>query len=592
MRDAEICATRAAKVRWMQSASIWLNAIVAGKRFSNAPQARAVSYPSLAWLVTAGAAAAVISSSPFTKCASAAQSPITLQSLLHEMVDRDAQARWPSPEYRCKEFTSYDRRSVSPDKPGWFANVDQGNYLRVEENQGRKEWAMMDADGPGAIVCFFKATTDPTANVRIYLDRNATPVINENLRYFLGGGAETEQEKHFREPRVPPFPADGEHFLGGFGTIKPPLAGVQSLGCDLYLPIPYARHCKVTYDKPGRCYYRINYRTYPPSTSVETFSLAGLKEAAPVIDQISHTLLNPADTAAGLDPTGAVSNSLKPGASMVATLAGPAAIRSLSIRLHAGNMPQALRSTVLSITFDGEQTVWCPAGDFFSTGIGIHPYHDWAFSVENDGTMHCLWVMPFKKKCTIQLTNLGTEPIDATLGYIGRSSWTWDDRSMYFHGSWRQQYSIATRASDGTRDWNYIQAAGRGVCVGDTLVMHNSASAWWGEGDEKIYVDGDSRGGRESIFFESPFAAHTQVEGDYQTGYSTLARLRSLDAIPFSTGLKFDMEIWHWKATTVAYAATTYWYGRPGASSNRMPDETEAARPILEDATLAKQSGN
>jgi hypothetical protein len=56
--------------------------------------------------------------------------------------------------------------------------------------------------------------------------------------------------------------------------------------------------------------------------------------------------------------------------------------------------------------------------------------------------------------------------------------------------------------------------------------------------------------------------------------------------------LKFDMEIWHWKATTVAYAATTYWYGRPGAASNRMPDETEAARPILEDAKLAKQSGN
>jgi hypothetical protein len=41
---------------------------------------------------------------------------------------------------------------------------------------------------------------------------------------------------------VPAFAADEGHFLGGFGTIKPPLAGVQSLGCNLYLPIPYAKH--------------------------------------------------------------------------------------------------------------------------------------------------------------------------------------------------------------------------------------------------------------------------------------------------------------------------------------------------------------
>jgi hypothetical protein len=56
---------------------------------------------------------------------------------------------------------------------------------------------MMDADGPGAIVCFFKATTDPNATVRIYLDRGKTPVIEENLRHLLGGGAETDQKSAF-----------------------------------------------------------------------------------------------------------------------------------------------------------------------------------------------------------------------------------------------------------------------------------------------------------------------------------------------------------------------------------------------------------
>ncbi len=100
----------------------------------------------------------------------AAENSVSLESLLMGMVDRDALARWPNPAYNSKEFSSYDRRSVSPDKPGWFANWDQGNYLRMENNQGRTEYVMMDADGSGAIVCFFKASTDPAATVRIYLD--------------------------------------------------------------------------------------------------------------------------------------------------------------------------------------------------------------------------------------------------------------------------------------------------------------------------------------------------------------------------------------------------------------------------------------
>jgi hypothetical protein len=69
-------------------------------------------------------------------------------------------------------------------------------------------------------------------------------------------------------------------------------------------------------------------------------------------------------------------------------------------------------------------------------------------------------------------------------------------------------------------------------------------------------------------------------------GYSAITRVRGLDAIPFSSRLKFDMEIWHWKATTMAYAATTYWYAMPGATCNRGPEEKEASRPILEDTQL------
>ena len=44
---------------------------------------------------------------------------------------------------------------------------------------------------------------------------------------------------------------------------------------------------------------------------------------------------------------------------------GPCAIRELTVQLAAKDLPQALRSTVIEIDFDGVPTVWCPVGDFF-----------------------------------------------------------------------------------------------------------------------------------------------------------------------------------------------------------------------------------
>src|SRR6187549_100038 len=84
-----------------------------------------------------------------------ADGPITVGSLLKEMVDREAIAKFPSPAYTCKQFSSYDRKSTGADNPKtWFANGDANQYLRVEEadagGKKRKEWVMADVDGPGA----------------------------------------------------------------------------------------------------------------------------------------------------------------------------------------------------------------------------------------------------------------------------------------------------------------------------------------------------------------------------------------------------------------------------------------------------------
>ncbi len=67
---------------------------------------------------------------------------------------------------------------------------------------------------------------------------------------------------------------------------------------------------------------------------------------------------------------------------------------------------------ILRIEFDGRETVWCPVGDFFGSGFGLHPYRGWYHTVAEDGTMTVRWVMPYQKSGNVSLLNLNDKPVD------------------------------------------------------------------------------------------------------------------------------------------------------------------------------------
>ncbi len=523
-------------------------------------------------------AAALLLSFPAMSCA--AEQTTTFASLLEEMVDREVLARLPDPAYTCHQASSYERASVAPDRPGWFANRDWSHFLRSEIREGRKEWVMLDAAGPGCVVRMWMGASrpdlGPQGTLRFYLDGADTPAIEEKA----------------------------DALLSGRSLVGPPLSAIRSIGRNLYLPIPFSRHLKITYDQPNywetkrgedRSWYMINYRRYAPGTVVESFSMEGMRAAKPLLHRVQRILLTPSNTVAvETVPQPAITRKLSTGEIIEKKFRGEGAIRWLAVQLHAEDLPRALRSTILRMEFDGSETVWCPLGDFFGSGVGLNPYRGWWRAVDRNGLLKCYWVMPYRDSCTIRLENLGKEPVEATLGMIGVGKWAWDDRTLYFHANWRQEYPFATKGRDGF-DWNYIEIEGTGVYAGDTLAIHNGASAWWGEGDEKIFVDGESfpshfgtgtedyygySFGDQGVFFEAPFHAQPRVEGNNRVGHSTNTRTRSLDAIPFSKSLKVDMEVWHWAQTQMAYAVATYWYARPGARSNRPPAPEEAIRPL------------
>lgn len=507
-------------------------------------------------------------------CCAAALAPaaraadaISLESLLREMIDRKAIAQLPEPWFTCSQASSYDRKSTgASDAETWFANGDASQYIREEVNGGRTEWVMMDADGPGAVVRIWSA--NPKGTLRIYLDGSETPALEAPMDQLLGGT----------------WSVDGV-------TIGEPLSATRSRGWNLYLPVPYAKHCKITSDSSG-FYYQVNYRTYEPGTEVESFTTAQLAEAAGRVDAVQRALAAAATRSGG--PTLRAQGMLQATAGLEVTLApGPAAVETITCRIKADDYDDALRQLVIKANFDDAPTVWAPAGDFFGSGIGVNTFHDWYRTVESDGAavLTSRWIMPYQKKGAISLEYLGDAEIEAELT-VSTTWWIWDNRSMHFHAAWRQQDPIPTRPM---QDWNYIELSGKGVYVGDSLAVANPVIEWWGEGDEKIYVDGESfpshfGTGTEDYYgyawccpdpFAGPFHAQPRCDGPGNYGHTAVSRVRLLDAIPFRKSLKFDMEVWHWKDCNVGYAATTFFYARPGVSHNRSPQPGEASRGAL-----------
>ncbi len=522
---------------------------------------------------------------------------VSIESLLNEMTDRDSVARFPEQNFRLKQHSSYNRASKTPDeKKGWFTNHDYNssdkdhNFIRIEENSGRKEWVLMDHEGAGALVRSWmpflkpdKPDTDIT--IRIYLDGSDEPVLEGNM---LG-------------------------LLDGTGLIPYPF-GHQSLRSSVsFFPIPYAKRCKVTTDqKPF--FFIFTFREYDEGTPVKTFTMEDFEQAKALTAATGETLLNPVANGAA-EPIGFSATLNSKEEKSLDLPSGEAAVREVSVKLGSYDDPEVTRTVILKMEFDGKETVWCPVGDFFGSGIGLNPFQGWYRTVAEDGTMSCRWVMPYQESAKVSLVNLGGEPVEAELS-VKTGEWKWDERSMVFNAAWRGQYPVSTRPYS---DWNYVTLSGRGVYVGDTLTVMNPVEKWWGEGDAKIWVDGEdfpsifgtgtedyyaySWGGRSTDFYEHPFHAQPMsykynklnrktAAGERNTlGYSTETRTRSLDTMPFASALQLDMEIWSWTECDMGYGVGVYWYGFNGTTSNRKPEPVEVLNipPSLQDLERAAE---
>lgn len=158
--------------------------------------------------------------------------------------------------------------------------------------------------------------------------------------------------------------------------------------------------------------------------------------------------------------------------------------------------PQMLRSLRIDMYWDGasKPAVSAPFGDFFGTGIGqMATFQSAAFASPEGRSFNCYLPMPFRTGMKIVVTNEGDKPlamlfydVDYTLGDRH------DGGALYFHAHWRRENPTTLQ-----RDYEILpHVAGRGRYLGSNLgVIANRglyASSWWGEGEVKVYLDGDS----------------------------------------------------------------------------------------------------
>ncbi|MCO6048010.1 DUF2961 domain-containing protein [Aeoliella sp. ICT_H6.2] len=521
---------------------------------------------------------------------SSAADVVTTGSLVEQMIDLDRLCDTPTDDYKTLQFTSYDRRSNLPDGPGWFSNSDGFGgaptppFERVQRepnDQGVGEYVMVDVEGPGAIVRTWSAAIQ--GNIRVYLDDSEEPIYDGPAIDFLQRPYDT--------------------FLKGSDVTSDMLKGTFYQRDAGYCPMPFAKRCRIVWTGNARQvhFYYIQIRKYDsPDVDVETFQADDLKTYGKEIAQVAKVLADPdANYPVIGDGKHEFEISLHPGhRSEAVVLEGPGAIEQLSLMVKAKDEVAALRQTVMHITCDewSNPQVQSPVGDFFAVAPGVNPYVSLPFSVMESGQMVSRYVMPFEKSIRIEFENLGDQPVVVN-GTVQSKNRQWDqDRTMHFYARWRVMHDLSTKPAV---DIPFLVANGTGRYVGTASLMMNPArgthpsGSWWGEGDEKVFVDDDQQPswfgtGSEDYYnyswsspdiFFYPYCGQPRNDGPANRGFVTNNRFHVIDDQPFNTRCSFYMELLsHTGVKGFSYACQAYHYGRPGMMDDHRPITSEDVR--------------
>ncbi len=473
--------------------------------------------------------------------------PVTTDSLLAEMTDLSRLTRRSEFGYKTVEASSYDRASVTTGNEQWFANADAGQFIRVEQHQGREEFVMGEFTGPGAMVRFWSA--NPMGVARLYFDGEVEPRVIANMVDLLQGKIQQ---------------------WGDFYSYN------AARGTNLYFPFAFAKSLKVTVsrnaptDPAPSLYYQLNTRLYDVGTPIETYTPKTSWNLPSQSDPRGNELLSKKVTIKGHSTTEIILSASTQSQVENFSITRLSALQDAVIPSFVS--PESIMNHIeIRWVFDGQESVRVPLPDYFGAGVMPSTLETMVSSVSGDSEMTSRLPLPFKKSAVLKLVNHNDLPVEFDIELSVKRGVKAD---YVLHAAWQSD----TKQSRPTRDMRLVEFAGEGRYVGTVFHVQNPSSAWWGEGDEKVFVDGEKfpswfGTGTEDYFgyawcdptpFSRPYHGQSRVDGPGNGGQTGNVRWHVIDDIPFKKQIQFDLELWHWADTASRFHTTAFWYAVPG----------------------------
>ena len=265
---------------------------------------------------------------------------------------------------------------------------------------------------------------------------------------------------------------------------------------------------------------------------------------------------------------------------------------------------------LLRIYYDGDKRpgVEAPVGDFFANSFGKRSeVVSLPVVVEDADSYNCFWHMPFRKSVRVEIVNQSEKNISLLYYNI---DWIKKKRlsrnTPYFYAQYRQEYPVKSG-----EDYLILETEGKGHYVGTVLSVRTRSPSWFGEGDEKIYIDGEKKAsiwgtGTEDYFlsawglkttstpyFGTPYFDQWGIVGGHTSAY----RWHIHDPIVFNKSIRFTIEHFgwispdenpdyksnSWNEREDDYSSVAFWYqtGKPTFKA-RAPHARERKLPNLD----------
>lgn len=510
------------------------------------------------------------------------QNKIRYKDLVNRLTDLKALATLPAAGEKSAMWSSYDRKSKVDTLTGefleWGANNDglRPQYIRKEgENM-----VLAEMKGPGALVRIWSASPGK-GHVKIFIDGKELPTIDlAFIDYFKNNSI-----KAFQYPQL--------------------VYETAARGFNNYVPVTYQHSCKIVAEPGWGQYYQFNYISFPKGALVETFKPTPTGENALALAEVNQFFkvhLGELPYKVSNTEQKNITVKIPAGGTETIKLEGRKAIYLLKAKMKWNDqkrMNEALRKLILQINWDGESkpSVWSPIGDFFASAPGYNAYKTLPMSMAG-GAMYSYWYMPFEQSALITLKNNFETPLELELS-IGLEDLKDNSKDLgRFHAKWHRNIRPL---HDTARwpDWTMLETEGRGRFLGMSLLVWNPKGGsckqyggeghwWWGEGDEKFFVDGETfpstfGTGTEDYFgyawcmpdyFMHPFHSQNHTAGNM--GYQSMNRWQIIDNVPFQQSFKGYLEKYFPDSWPTQYAATAYWY------LNKEGKDSLAAVPVSE----------